>query len=46
MRVPVRNPILIDLDLLVTALVGMAGRKRKILTCIQMKQNHTKKKLE
>jgi hypothetical protein len=34
------------MDLPLTALVGIAGRKRKILTYAQMKQNHKKQKLE
>jgi hypothetical protein len=32
LRVPVGNPALIDLDLQLTALVGIDRRRRKILT--------------
>jgi hypothetical protein len=44
--VPVGNPATIVLDLPLIALVGVAGRKRKILTCTQTKQNQKKQKLE
>jgi hypothetical protein len=46
LRVPVGNPALINLNLPLTALIGVTKRKRKILTCTQMKQNHKKQKLE
>jgi hypothetical protein len=46
MQVPVGNPALIDQDLPQAALVDVTGRKRKTLTCTQMKQNHKKQKLE
>jgi hypothetical protein len=36
LRVPVENPTLIGLDLPLTTLVGVAGRRRKILTCTQI----------
>jgi hypothetical protein len=42
LAVPVGYPALIGLDLSLTALVGVAGRKRKILTCTQTKQNYKK----
>jgi hypothetical protein len=38
--------VVIGLYLSLTALVSVAGRKRKILTCTQTKQNHKKQKLE
>jgi hypothetical protein len=44
--VPIRNSSLIGLNLPLAALIGVTGRKRKILTCTQMKQNHKKQKLE
>jgi hypothetical protein len=37
MRVLVGNPTLIGLDLPLTALVGVIGRRRKILTCTPTK---------
>jgi hypothetical protein len=36
----------IGLDLPLTPLVDVVERKRKILTCTQTKQNHTKQKIE
>jgi hypothetical protein len=44
MRVLVGNPALNDLDLPLTALVGVAGR-RKILTCTQINKNNKSKSL-
>jgi hypothetical protein len=46
LQVPVGNLALIGLDLSLTALVGVGDRKRKILTCTQMKQKPQKQKLE
>jgi hypothetical protein len=46
LRVLVGNPALVGLDLPLTALVGIAERKRKILTYTQMKQKPQKQKLE
>jgi hypothetical protein len=45
LRVPVGNPALIGLDLLLTALVGITGRRRKILTCTQINKNNKSKNL-
>jgi hypothetical protein len=45
LRVPVGNPGLLDLDLPLTALVGVVGRMRKILTCTQINKI-TRAKLE
>jgi hypothetical protein len=45
MRVPVGNPALLGLDLPLTALVAITGRRRKILTCTQINKT-TKAKLE
>jgi hypothetical protein len=45
LRVPEGNPILIGLDLPLTALVGVAKRNRKILTCTQINKNHKSKSL-
>jgi hypothetical protein len=45
LRVPVGNITLIGLDLPLTALVGVAGRMRKILTHIQINKNHKSKSL-
>jgi hypothetical protein len=42
MRVLVGNPALIGLDLPLTALVGIAERRRKILTCTQNRYNKSK----
>ena len=42
LRVPVGNPALLGLDLPLTALVGVAGRRRKILTCTQIKTTKSK----
>jgi hypothetical protein len=44
-RVPVENTALISLDLPLAALVGVAGRRRKILTCIQINKNNKSKSL-
>jgi hypothetical protein len=44
LRVPVGNPALIGLDLPLTALVGVVGR-RKILTCTQINKNNKSKSL-
>jgi hypothetical protein len=44
LRVPVENPALIDLDLPLTALVGVTGR-RKILTYTQVNKNNKSKSL-
>jgi hypothetical protein len=43
---PSSYPALIGLDLPLTALIDVTGRKRKILTCTQSKQKHKKQKLE
>jgi Sec7-like guanine-nucleotide exchange factor len=45
LRVPVGNPTLLGLDLPLTALVGIARRRRKILTCTQINKI-TRAKLE
>jgi hypothetical protein len=45
MWVPVGNPILIGLDLPLTALVGVAGRRRKILTYTRINKNNMSKSL-
>jgi hypothetical protein len=45
LRVLVGNPALHGLDLPLTALVGIAGRRRKILTCTQINKT-TRAKLE
>jgi hypothetical protein len=42
LRVPVGNPTLLGLDLPLTALVGVARRRRKILTCTQIKTTKSK----
>jgi hypothetical protein len=45
LRVSVGNPALIGLDLPLTALVGVVGRRRKILTCTQINKNNKSKSL-
>jgi hypothetical protein len=45
LRVPVRNPALIGLDLPLTALISIAGRRRKILTYTQINKNNKRKSL-
>jgi hypothetical protein len=35
LRIPVRSPTLIDLDLPLTALVGIANKRKQLLTCTQ-----------
>jgi hypothetical protein len=45
MRVPVGNLALIGMDLPLTALVGVARRRRKILTCTQINKNNKSKRL-
>jgi hypothetical protein len=45
LRVPVGNPALLGLDLPLTALVSVIGRKRKILTYTQINKT-TRAKLE
>ena len=42
LRVPVGNPALLGLDLPLTALVGVARRRRKILICTQIKTTRAK----
>jgi hypothetical protein len=42
-RVPIRHQTLIGLDLPQTALVGIAGKRKQILTCTQ---ERTREKLE
>jgi hypothetical protein len=44
-RVPVGNLALISLDLPLTALVDVTGRRRKILTCTQINKNNKSKSL-
>jgi hypothetical protein len=43
LRVPVQSPTLIGLDLPLTALIGIAEKRKQILTCTQAT---TRKKLE
>jgi hypothetical protein len=43
--VPVGNPALIGLDLPLSTLVGITGRRRKILTCTQITKNNKSKGL-
>jgi hypothetical protein len=43
LRIPVRSPTLIGLDLPLTALIGITGRRKQILT---YKQETTRAKLE
>jgi hypothetical protein len=43
--VPVGNPALISLDLPLTALIGIVGRRRKILTCTRINKNNKSKSL-
>jgi hypothetical protein len=45
MWVPVGNPTLIGLDLPLPALVGIARRRREILTCTQINKNNKSKSL-
>jgi hypothetical protein len=35
LRIPVRSPTLIGLDFLLTTLNGIAGKRKKLLTCTQ-----------
>jgi hypothetical protein len=35
LRIPVRSPTLIGLDLPLTTLIGIAGKRKQILTCIE-----------
>jgi hypothetical protein len=46
LRVPVENLALIGLNLPLTTLIGVTGRKRKIITWTQTKQKPQKKMLE
>jgi hypothetical protein len=46
LRVPVGKPALIGLDLPLTALTDITGRRRKILTCTQINKYSKSKKLE
>jgi hypothetical protein len=41
--VPVGNPALIGLDLPLPTLIGVGGRRRKILTCTQINKNNKSK---
>jgi hypothetical protein len=43
--VPDGNPTLIGLDLPLTALAGVTGRRRKILTCTHKNKNNKSKSL-
>jgi hypothetical protein len=45
LRVLVGNLALIDLDLPLSTLVGVTGRRRKILTCTQINKNNKSKSL-
>jgi hypothetical protein len=45
MRVPVGNPALIGLDLPLPSLIGVAGRRRKILTYTQINKNNKSQSL-
>jgi hypothetical protein len=45
LRVPVGSPALIGLDLPLTILVSVTGRRRKILTCTQINKNNKSKNL-
>jgi hypothetical protein len=45
LRVPVGNPALLGLDLPLIALIGVTGRRRKILTCTQINKNNKRKNL-
>jgi hypothetical protein len=45
LRVSVGNPVLIGLDLSLTALVSVIERRRKILTCTQINKNNKSKRL-
>jgi hypothetical protein len=42
LRVLVRNPAFIGLDVPLTALIGIAKRRKKILTCTQIRYNKSK----
>jgi hypothetical protein len=35
LRIPVRCPTLISLDLPLTTLIGITGKRKKLLTCTQ-----------
>jgi hypothetical protein len=41
----VGNPTLISLDLPLPSLIGVTGRRRKILTCTQISKNNKSKSL-
>jgi hypothetical protein len=45
MRVSVENSALIGLDLPLPALIGVAGRRRKMLTCTHINKNNKSKNL-
>jgi hypothetical protein len=42
-RIPVQSPTLLDLDFPLTTLVGIAGKRKQLLTCTQ---KTTRAKLE
>jgi hypothetical protein len=42
LRVPLGNLALISLDLPLISLIGIVGRRRKILTCTQKRYNKSK----
>jgi hypothetical protein len=42
LRVPIGNPALLGLDLPLIALVGVAGRRRKIITYTQINKTISK----
>jgi hypothetical protein len=43
LRIPVRSPTLIGLDIPLTTLIGIAGKRKQLLTCAQ---KTTRAKLE
>jgi hypothetical protein len=45
LQVLLGNPALISLDLPLTALIGIGGRRKKILTCTQINKNNKSKSL-
>jgi hypothetical protein len=43
LRIPIRSPTLLSLDFPLTTLVGIAGKRKQLLTCTQ---KTTREKLE
>jgi hypothetical protein len=46
LRIPVRSPSLVGLDFPQTTLVGIAGKRKQLLTCLTCTQKAARAKLD